>query len=302
MVFHSIYRFLLDGLRDFMTDDGATLGAALSFYTALALAPLLMIVMAAAGLIGAEAQSHLIRQIQHVVGPQISEFIQLVIRNAQEHRGTGTLSAVVGVLTLFISASGVFAQLQYSMNTIWDVHVKPGHDVMFFIRQRLLSFAMMAVVALLSVASLTLSTVLSYLFSGTAAAWLWVDFLGSLVAYSLVFALIFKLLPDVELAWRDVWGGSVVTAVLFVAGKFAIGKYLGYTSIGSAYGAAGSLVVLLLWLYYTSQIVFFGAELTQVYARNHGSGLIPKSHALLNADTKHMKRARASENRRTVGH
>jgi membrane protein len=290
MTFKSIFRFLLDGIKDFITDDGATLGAALSFYTALALAPLLVIFMAVAGLIGPEAQVQLVRQIQNLVGPQTGAFIQLVILNAHTHRDTGTVSAILGILTLLISASGVFAQLQYSMNVIWDVHAKPGHDIRFFFRQRLLSFGIMAGVAFLSLVSLAVSTTISYLFTGTETLWFWVDFLGSMIAYILLFALIFKVLPDVYLRWGDVWGGSVITAILFVAGKFAIGKYLGYSSIGSAYGAAGSLVVLLFWLYYTSQIMFFGAELTQVYARRRGSGLIAKYHAALNEDIKHGPR------------
>jgi membrane protein len=284
MTFKGIYKNLVETIDAFSKDDAATLGAALSFYTALALAPLLMIFVSVAGIIGPDAQQQLIQEIQKLVGPQTGEFIQMVIRNAHQHRASSTVSAIVGILTLVISASGVFAQLQQSMNIIWDVHAKPGSDLKIFLRQRIFSVAIMAGVLFLSLVSLAASSVLSFLFSGSGGWWEWIDLLGSLVIYILAFSVIFKVVPDVRLRWQDVWEGAVFTAVLFVVGKFAIGRYLGYSSIGSAYGAAGSLVVLLAWLYYTSLIVFFGAELTQVTARRRGAGLVPKAHAMLDAD------------------
>ncbi|HEY3296609.1 MAG TPA: YihY/virulence factor BrkB family protein [bacterium] len=280
-----LFKFIVCVVDDFSTDNAATLGAALAFYTALSLAPLLMIFLFIAGLIGSDAQIQLVNQIQSLVGPQASAVIDLVIDNLRKQHHTGATSAVIGGITLLISATGVFAQLQFSMNTIWDVHAKPGNDVWTFIRQRLLSLTMMAVTGFLTLASLVISAALNFVFSGTGM-WETVDSTASFAVYVLIFALIYKVLPDVRLAWRDVWIGALITAMLFVIGKFAIGKYLGYSSVGSAYGAAGSLVVLLLWFYYTSLIVFFGAEITQVRARRYDRGMVPKNYGEMNPHIK----------------
>jgi len=285
-VLKAAFRFLVDTVNEFGEDSVATLAAALAFYSALALAPLLVIFMFLAGLIGPEAQAQLLAQIQVLVGPEANSGINLVLDSLRHQHHSGVISAIFSSIALLVSATGVFAQLQYSMNTIWDVHARPGNDIWYFARQRLLSLVMMAGIGILTLVSLALSAVLNFVFAGTNYVYGSLDFLGSLAVYVLVFALIFKVLPDVVLAWRDVWTGALITAVLFATGKFAIGKYLGYSSVGSAYGAAGSLVVLLVWIYYSAVVVFLGAEMAQVQARRHGRGLIPKRLAELDREIK----------------
>jgi membrane protein len=291
-VLKAIFRFLVDTINEFGADNAATLAAALAFYSALALAPLLVIFMFFAGLIGPEAQAQLLSQIQNLVGPEANSGISLVLDSLRQQHHSGVISAIFGSIALLVSATGVFAQLQFSINTIWDVHAKPGNDIWNFIRQRLLSLLLMGAIGLLTLISLVLSAALSFIFSGHNHIWSSLDFLGSLAVYVLVFAVIFKVLPDVELAWRDVWTGALITALLFVIGKFAIGKYLGYSGVGSAYGAAGSLVVLLLWVYYTAVVVFLGAEMAQVQARRHDRGLKPKKYGELDWEIREQLRSK----------
>lgn len=291
-----LFRFVVDTIDDFSLDSAATLGAALAFYTALSLAPLLMIFLFFAGLIGPQAQTQLVIQIQTLVGPEASSVIDLVIDNLRHQHHAGVISALIGGAMLLVSATGVFAQMQHSMNTVWDVHARPGNDLWTIVRQRLLSLGMMAGVAVLSLVSLAISAALNVVFAGHTRLWNAMDSLASLVVYVIVFALVFKLLPDVKLVWRDVWMGALITAALFVIGKYAISRYLGYSSVGSTYGAAGSLVVLLVWLYYTSVIIFFGAEATQVRARHHDRGMTPKRNGEMNAFIKGRGQTTAERN------
>lgn len=256
-----------------------TLGAAVAFYTALSLAPLLMILIALAGLIGVTAQHELVHRMELLVGPKARDAIEMIIANAGRHQKAGKISVLVGGLTLFFSASGVFAQLQFAMNRIWDVRAKPGLGVWGWLRKRLLSLGMVIAIGLLIFVSLILNVAIDTALAPTGQIWKIINIIGSWVIFTLVFAVIFKLLPDVKIIWKDVWVGAAITTVLFVLGKFGISKYLGYSTVGSAYGAAGSLVVFLVWVYYCSLIVFFGAELTQVYARRHGSPIVPDRHA-----------------------
>lgn len=192
------------------------------------------------------------------------------------------------MLLLLIGASGVFAQLQQALNIVWNVQAKPNKGIGEFIRKRLLSFGMVLVIGFLLLVSLILSAILSgigkleiNLFSGLTPIWQLLNFAISFGFISLLFALIYKYLPDVKTRWKDVWVGATITALLFTLGKFLIGIYLGRGSLGSAYGAAGSLIIFLAWVFYSAQILLFGAEFTQVYARKYGRTIRPDSHAEL---------------------
>jgi membrane protein len=264
---------------DWVEDKASQLGAALAFYSILSLAPLLLIAVAIAALVFGEstAKGELMEQLTGMIGEQGAGAISTMLDHAQKP-GSGIVATVFGLATLLFGASGVFAQLQNAMNTIWEVPPKENAGIWDTIRSRFLSFAMVLGTGFLLLVSLVLSAVISgigsYLgdrFPAFEPISQLSNAVVSFLVVTLLFAMIFKLLPDTDIAWRDVWVGALLTAVLFTIGKFFIGLYLGKAAVGSAYGAAGSLVVLLIWIYYSAQILFFGAELTQVYAKRYGS-------------------------------
>jgi membrane protein len=220
------------------------------------------------------------------VGGEAAEGIQSVAASARSQTG-GVVSTVVGVVTLFVGASGVFGELQSSLNTIWEVKPKPGRGLLGQLKDRFLSFTMVLGVAFLLLVSLVLSTVLSGLGNAVAGAlpggegiWQVVTFLFTFSVITGLFALIFKYIPDAQIQWRDVWLGAAVTALLFTVGKFLLGLYLGKAAPGSSYGAAGSIIALVVWVYYAAQILFLGAEFTQVQARRNGAGIRPSKDAM----------------------
>jgi len=269
-------------------DKAPRLGAALAFYSVLSIAPLVVIVLAIAGLVfGAEAaRGELVAQIEGMVGRDGARAIEEMIANAQRP-SRGILATVLGAVTLLLGASGVFGQLQDALNTIWEVEPKSGRGLWGFIKDRFLSFTMVLGTGFLLLVSLVISAGLHMVgeyMSGLmpAAEWIWqiANFMISFSIITLLFALIFKIVPDAKVAWRDVWVGAALTAALFTAGKFVLGWYLGRGTVGSAYGAAGSLVVLLVWIYYSAQILFFGAEFTQVYAKRRGAQIVPAEDAV----------------------
>lgn len=270
-------------------DDGALdLGAALAYYAIFSLAPLLLIVIAVAGLVwGREAvQGQLVGQLRGLVGEQGGQAIQTMVANAGKH-GSGVLATIVGVVTILFGATGVFVQLQTSLDKIWNVEPKPGAGIWGFVKTRMLSFGMILGIGFLLLISLVVTTAVSAVGAWATgllpAAKVLVEggtFVVSFALITLLFAMIYKVLPDVEIGWRDVWIGAAATALLFTVGKFLIGLYLAKSSVASTYGAAGSLVVVLLWIYYSAQILFLGAEFTQVYASHHGSNIRPSAHAV----------------------
>ncbi|HVJ86977.1 MAG TPA: YihY/virulence factor BrkB family protein [Caulifigura sp.] len=274
--------------KDWSEDKVPRLGAAMAFYTALSMAPLLVIALrVAAYFFGDEAAAGEIeRQAQAMIGKDGAEALQAMIENADEEK-SGTIAAVLGIVTLLFGASGVFGQLQDSMNTIWEVQPKPGRGIWGFVRDRFLSFAMVMGCAFLLLVSLVVTTMLSAAMSftqqfGDNFGWL-ATLLNegvSLLVITGIFAVTFKMVPDVKIAWRDVWIGAVITALLFAIGKFGLSMYLSRSSMASSYGVAGSLIVLLVWVYYSAQIVFFGAEFTQVYANKYGSRIVPSENAI----------------------
>lgn len=264
-------------------------GAALAYYTVLSLVPLLVVIIAIVGVIfGREAgQGYILEQIGSLVGPQSAEAIKEMIQRASEP-STGIMATVLATGTLLLGASGVFAQLQDSLNSIWGVKPKEGRGLWGLIRDRFLSVAALLGTAFLLLVSLALSAALSAFgkwFGGWLPAPEFVlqisELLISLAVITGLFALMFKVLPDAHVAWDDVWVGAALTALLFTVGKFAIGLYLGKSDVGSAYGAAGSLVIVLVWVYYSAQIVLFGAEFTQVYANAVGARIVPSENAVV---------------------
>ncbi len=282
-----MFRLLKETIHEWSEDGASRLAAALAYYTTFSLAPLLILVIAIAGLIGGQqvAQTQTMAQVQSLLGPQGRQFVQGMIENASQPR-TGITATVIGIVTLFFGALGVFTNLQGSLNTIWDVKPKPAQGlwdaIKRFVVDRLLSFAIVLGIGFLLLASLVISAVLSALGKYIGTVWPWGDvwlqltnFLISFVVVTLLFAMIFKFLPEVHIAWKDVWLGAAVTSLLFSLGKFLIGFYLGRSTVGTTFGAAGSLAILLLWIYYSAQILFLGAEFTQVYANLYGSKIVP---------------------------
>lgn len=277
-------KLVRDAGEKFLDDKAPRLGAALAFYTLLSLSPLLLVVVGVAGMVFGEeaARGELVHQIKGTVGDEGAVAIEQLVAKSANQSGKG-LMAVVAFAVLFFGASGVFVELQGALNTIWQVPGKKSSGgVVTMIRERLLSFSLVCVMIFLLLASLVVSAVLSAL-SDRVAGWVpgmtaLAEVLNFVITFgflTLLFAVIFQWLPETDLAWSDVWVGAAATALLFSIGKYLIGLYLGTAAVGSAYGAAGALVVLLLWIYYSTQILLFGAELTFVYAQRFGSGLNP---------------------------
>jgi membrane protein len=255
------------------------MGAALAYYTIFALTPGLVIVMALAGvLLGLGAERQIVEQIRDLIGAQGASAIEATIHSART-TSPGTAGVVLALGTLVVGLWGVFGELQDGLNTIWGVTPKPGRRVRDIVKERFWSFAMVVGTGFLLLVSLVVTawltavgTYVSHLLP--APAWA-LEALNSVISFTVItgaFALIFKLLPDVRIAWRDVWLGAAVTSVLFTAGKVLIGLYLGKSAVASAYGAAGSLVIIVIWVYYSAQILLFGAEFTKVWTKRRGSG------------------------------
>lgn len=260
-------------IKDFRADDVTSMSAALAFYTALSLAPLIVIVLSVAGLIWSEAdiQGELVRQATRHIGKSGAETVQTIMESAgrQEQKG---LSAIVAAVGLLFGATTVFAQLQASLNKVWNVEVEPKGfgGVWDFLRKRLLSLGMIMAIAFLLLVSLLFSTLLGFAagssrleLPGGDQTWAVLNFVISFVVYTGIFTAMHRFLPDVKITWQDGLIGGAITAALFVLGKELLGWYLGQASVASAYGAAGSFFLVLLWVNYSSLILFIGAELTQ---------------------------------------
>lgn len=277
--FKTVKDLVMEAGREWSDDKASRLGAALAYYTVFSIAPLLLITIAIVGFVFGDkaASGGITSQISSFVGPTGAEAIESMIAGAGEDKGTGIFATVISSALLLFGATGVFVQLKDAMNTVWDVPEKKSKGIMGFIKERFLSFGLVLGVGFILLASLVLSTVLSVVgkyMGGLFAMGPLLEILNFVVSFAVItamFAMIFKFLPDIKLPWKDVWLGAAITALLFSIGKFGLGLYLGKSSMSSTYGAAGSFVVLLVWIYYSAQIVFFGAELTQVYSRRHGA-------------------------------
>jgi membrane protein len=279
----------ISAAKAWMQDRCPQLGAALAYYTVFSLAPLMIVLLGLFGLIyggSDQARQKILEQLGYYIDPSGVKVFQEIADHAGDSKA-GLLATAIGILIALFSASGIFGQLQEALNTIWSVKEKPGQGIWGFIRARFLSFSMVGGVCFLLLVSLTMENLLKALHGYLqrfvpgghylALAIFYVFDLGIII---LLFAMLFRYLPDVKIAWRDVWMGAALTAVLFVLGKFLLGLYLGSGAAGSAYGAASSLVTLLLWIFYSSQILLFGAEFTKVYATSYGSRIEPEPHAV----------------------
>jgi membrane protein len=275
-VVRRLIRIFVSAGKDWLDDKAPRLAAALSYYTAFSLPPLLVLLVGIGGLVlGTDlVQERLMNQIGQLVGDDSAVLLDEAVREAQS-TGTGA-AVVVGVGALLLGATGVFGQLQDALNTIWEASPKKAGGMWGLIRSRLLSLAAVFGTAFLLLVSLAVSAAIGGIIDmageiDTLEPFLvGIDLITSTAMITVLFALMFKFLPDVEIAWRDVWFGAFVTAVLFVIGKFGIGLYLSMSDVGSAYGAAGSLIIILAWIYYSALILFFGAELTQAWATEQG--------------------------------
>jgi membrane protein len=274
--------------KEWSNDKGGRLGAALSYYTVFSLAPLLLLVVSIAGLaFGRQAaEGSMFGQLAGVVGPDAAKLIQSAVAKANHTKG-GVLGTIIGVVVLLAGATGVVIELQDALDTVWKVEPKANRGIWGVVRTRLLSVAMILTLGFLLLVSLVVSAVLSALSGwlhsviGDIAIVSWViDAVVALGVIATLIALIYKILPDARVAWRDVWVGAIVTAILFMVGKYVIGLYIGKTSVGSAFGAAGALAVLLVWIYYSAQIILLGAEFTRVYANQFGAHVRPARHAV----------------------
>lgn len=267
--------------NEWLEDKAPQLGAALAYYTVFSLAPLILVLLAIVGVLfrhdPSGAWTRMTEQMSYFLDKSAVDVVQQIAEKASQPQKS-TLATIIGIALAIFGASGVFGQLQDALNTVWGVKAKPGLGIKGFLRARFLSFAMVAGVCFLLLVSLVIEGLLkgfsaylqAHLPGGLVFAttiYLIVD----IVIVVLLFAMIFKYLPDVKVQWRDVWIGSIITAILFAIGKWALGLYLGSGAAASAYGAASSLITLLLWIYYSSQILLFGAEFTQVYARKYGT-------------------------------
>lgn len=274
--------------KEFGEDKVPRLAAALAYYTVFSLAPLLLLLLAITGLIlhnNEDVRKQLVTTIGGLVGPKGAPVIDAILENANKP-GTSLIASIIGGITLLLGASGVFGQLKDALNTIWEVKPKEGLGIMGLLRERFLSFGMVLGTGFLLLVSLVVSAALSAVgkflgdnLPGGAFLWNIINYVVTLLFIAAMFMLMFKFLPDAKIGWKDVWIGGLITATLFIVGQIGLGIYLGSGSVGSAYGGAGSLVILLVWIYYSGLIFFVGAEFTQAYARMYGSLVRPADYA-----------------------
>src|SRR5438105_6083947 len=288
--FASAFGLVKQTAQEWLQDKAPQLGAALAYYTVFSLAPLILVLLAIVGVLfrddPAGARDKITQQMSYFLDPSAVQVVQNIAQKASQP-GKSTIATIIGIALALFGASGVFGQLQDALNTIWGVKAKPGLGIWRFLRARFLSFAMIAGACFLLLVSLAIEALLKGFSNYIQAAlpggltiavsfYLIFDF-AVVVA---LFGMIFKILPDVKTRWRDVWVGAIMTAIFFVIGKWGLGLYLGSGTAASAYGAASSLVTLLLWAYYSSQILLFGAEFTHVYASEFGAQLEPDKYAV----------------------
>lgn len=281
-----IFPIAKKAVSDFIDDNAMSLAAGVAFYAALSLAPLLLLMLSVTSLVGQEFQNNLVGELSRLLGPQVGLTVREIIESAEKTPSTGVLGTIISVITLVVSATGVFAELQSSMNHIWDVEPKPNQGVKSVLRIRLVSLGVVVSLGFLllvsMIASAGLSTFMNLLGRDTTVVtvlWRVVDVGLSFAMFTAMFAVMFRMLPDVDVKWQNVIGGAMVTAGLFVVGKIIIGLYIGHSTTASSYGAAGSLVAMLVWVYYSALIVFLGAEITQAWAERRGEAIQPSAHA-----------------------
>jgi membrane protein len=279
----TFFRLIAKTYREWSDDKAPRLGAALAYYAVFAIAPLLIVAVGIAGLVYGEeaARGEMARELAQLTDPASAEAIQGLVRHTSQS-GTGLLATIVGIATLLFGAAGGFWQLQDALDTVWKVAPKPGRGILGVVRDRLWSFLMVLLIGLFLLVSLAATTAIAALgnYFDLSERWQEINGFVSFVGITVLFAVIYKVLPDARIAWRDVWLGAGLAALLFTVGKHLIGLYLGHASLASAFGAAGSLVLILFWVYYSAQIFLFGAEFTRVYALEYGPKVEPASNAV----------------------
>jgi membrane protein len=283
------YKILVATFMGFINDNGLKLSASLAYYTVFSLAPLLILIISLAGLfLGPEAAANrLYPQIAHYVGSGPALQIQSILKNLQLS-GKSSIGVIVGIITLLIGASSIFIEIQDSLNTIWRVKAKPKKGWLKLVQNRFLSFSLIISLGFLLLASLVINLLMTALSSRiehflpavTGLLLKGINLGITLLVISVLFGIIFKFLPDVKIKWRDVRSGAIFTAVFFMGGQYLINLYIKYTAQSSTYGAAGSILVILVWIYYTAAILYIGAEFTQVYAEAIGSHIEPADYAV----------------------
>ena len=285
----SVIEIVGETFHEWSEDKASRLSAALAYYTVFSIPPLMVVAIGIASLFTDRAtiEEQVVNQAASLMGRQGGEGIQTILQSAEQPGNGELLPTLFGVALLLFGASGVFTQLQDAMNTIFGVKPDPQRGIMGLIKDRFLSFTMVLTIGFILLVSLMLSTVLASFGSFVgglvteAEILLWIlNFIISFGVFMLLFALIFKTIPDIKIAWRDVLVGAAITALLFKIGEYALGFYFERSDPTSAFGAAGSIILLLLWIYYSAQIIFLGAEFTEVYARRVGSGVQPKEDAV----------------------
>ena len=306
---HTIWALIRHTMRDWKDDDAARHAAALAYYTALSIAPLLLIAIWVAGLVfGTQtAQSEILGEIGTVTGAEGMKTIESMVESADKPQ-TGLIASALGIGVLLFGASGVFGELKQSLDKIWEIEPKAGGGLLGLVKERFLSMTMVLGVAFLLLVSLIVSAILaalgdriSQVVPGAPIVWQVVSFTASFVLIAVLFATIFKFLPDAEVRWKDVWIGALVTAALFIVGKLLLALYIEHADVAGKYGAAGSLVALLVWVYYSAQIFFFGAEFTQAYAVLHGSRIGGGPKRLSGADKDETSSGKKSSAKKPSG-
>lgn len=305
---------IVEAYYEMLDDKAFKMAAALSYYAAFSMGPLLIIVIAIAGFIFGEeaAKGQLFYEMKNMVGPDGAQMIETIIKGAA-NTTTGIFATILSVILLVLGSAGVFLELQESLNIVWGVEPKPGRGVLGFLKTRLVSFSMVVATGFLLMISLIINSVITMLnellgemFPSLIPMAFILNNAASLIVITILFALIYKVLPDVNISWRYVWLGAGITSILFAIGKYLIGMYLGSSSYSSTYGAAASLVVIFLWIYYSGLILFFGAELTQVYRKRYsgseliadGDGIVvPKVSELVKAAAQKQKDIEAGKSR-----
>ncbi|MBU0509019.1 YihY/virulence factor BrkB family protein [bacterium] len=274
------YSYFRLGLRivwrsvvDFMVDDAWTQAAALAFYTSLSLAPLLILLIHITSFMGGGFEERVLAEVRQLVGPQVADVMDVIVETVRSGESE-EVPVVLSIIVALFSGTLAFAHLRNSLNVIWGVPFPKGKEIQSWLMGRVRSLGLMGGITFLILLSLGISTVLGLFVSSGGRLWSTMEWIGSIVAYTLIFAMIYKMLPNIHIRWRDVAFGSLVTVALFMAGNYGISQYLRYSTLGSAYGTAGSLFVMLVWVYYVACLVFFGAEITFVYVHRRSLKLV----------------------------
>jgi membrane protein len=291
--FGLVWKSLKDAFTGFGEDKVTKLSASLAYYTVFSMAPLLIVIISIAGLVfGREAiQGSIDNQVQSFIGADAAKQLQEMVKSVALS-GKGVFATVIGVVTLLIGATTIFAEIQDSINSIWGLKPKPKVGILKTLQNRLLSFGLIGSLAFLLLVSLAATTVIesiggrlkAFLPDVTVIVFYVINLVLTLSVTTTLFAIIFKVLPDAKIKWKDIWPGAIATSLLFLLGKFVISLYISKSEVGSTYGAAGSLAVILIWIYYSSIILYFGAEFTKSYAFNKGAKIIPNDYAEWNKE------------------